>query len=306
MQGNGAGSGEWEIGEYVQIVDYASNPAANERFGTLVAKDDSDVKSVTVAVHKPEFSRDVYEIPVANVRYLGPNSEPKICTAWLYARQGNGVDITTKPGQSGNSGVMNTSDNQLLYGHVPEATVQAWVGDDEAGSVLRIIECTESELHDFGPRLSFVRRATPIPERIGVRLACWVYPGDDGRSDGRTNVLASFLTAALDGCIQTPVVGTCFIVRICPATGNVVHFSRDEMTRLLFFMKDALTFIKSSQNGAPSESTWSAWKASYSYYEQGCVLTTNGFSGLRSCTVDVDGTLAIDPVDTQPIPSHIQ
>lgn len=306
LQDRGTGVEEWEAGEFVKVIDYPSNPTVDGRFGTVVGIEDGDDKSLTVAVHGSMFSRTVHEIPSANVQRMRPTLEPKVYTAWLYARQGNGVDVVTKPGQSCETGGINAADEQMLWSHFAEATVQAWVGDDEAGSVLRVLECTESELHEFGPRLSFVRRATPIPERIGVCLACWVYPGDDGRSDGRTNVLASFLTAGLDGRVQTPVVGTCFIVRISPDSGNVVHFSREEVTRLLFFMKDVLTFIKSSQEASISESTWDAWKACYPYFEQGCVLTTNGFSGLRSCIVDSDGTVAMDPAETSPVSGHIQ
>lgn len=292
--------GEWPAGEYVRVTGLDAKPGVNGRFGTVLSAVFGDERGVSVAVHGPDFTRTVHTIARENLERVGADNEALVRVAWLYARQGNGADVLTRPGATGSDGLLDSNDEQALRTRLAEAAVQAWVGDDEAGSVLRVLECTQSELHDFAPRLSFVRRPAPLPLRVGVPLACWVYPGDDGRADGRTNVLATFLTAGLDGRVVTPVVGTCFVVRLCPHTGDVVDFTRDEATRLLFFLKDAVDFVASRQGAVP-DSTWNAWKAAYRFYEQGCVLTHNGFTGMRTCTVDDDGNMALDPSDMQPV-----
>lgn len=269
-------------GQLVKLTQVPSRPDLAGLCGTVLP---SEINSehVTVRVHLAAFKTEVVHVSPDDLQLAG--EEPRVSVMWTYIRR------------------LNTGN----HGRLATVVADAYAADDDDDSSLREISCTISELHDFVARMQFEVMPTTLCEAFGLRLLCYAHPfTQEDVGKGRDNVLASHFTCGVDdGRTANPIVGTSFLLRLSPTTGEVVDFSHLEAIRSLFYINDVLSLYDASSDRVLSARVWQSLKTCYPYYEAGCRMSEDGFFGIKSMKRLEDGTFEKSPPDMTPASSYI-
>lgn len=281
----GGGEHYWFSGQTAFISGLTDRTDLNGRYG-YVLETESEDRKIDVRVNLPGFQTETVRLERANMRFVAEEDEPRVDVIWLYTRR------------------LNTGQR----GGIAEVMADAYVAvGDEENSVCQI-SCTETELHECISRMQFDRVPTPFLERVGVRIACFARPhagaADEGL--GRDNVLASYVAASFADEHRLKVrniVGTTFLIRLSPTTGDIVNFPHDEMMRILMFIND-ISDIRRGEPGVFTDDVLDTFAACLPFYDLGCRMTLEGFVGLNSMRRLDDGSFSKEPEDMAPVSTH--
>lgn len=292
--GDGAGTGReiiehededhyWLPGQAVIVTGLTDETELNGRSGSVTEEEDQEGRML-VRVHLPWFEIKDVRLKREYLRFVEEGDEARVDVIWTYTRR------------------LNTG----MRGEFAEVMADAYAAYDDEENSLRQISCTISELHEFVSRMRFEQCETPLLTRIGVRVACYAHPHEAAEENGgRDNVLATYLTLGTEERQpQRKVVGTAFFARLSPSSGEIVDFPLDEALRLLMFVNDVLPLYDDPPSTGLSEDACHAFLTCLPFYDIGCKMAQDGFSGIRTMKRLEDGSFVKDPDNMEPVSTH--